>query len=137
MKDLLGITPNGMISFISSLYTGSISDEEITRLSGIIGLLDVGDDVMIDKGFLIQDLLTTKGAKIVIPPFLRQRDQFTKELVKETKEIARLRIHVERAIRCCKEYHIFDSVIPLTTTGSIDQIWTVCCLLTNFHGKLF
>ncbi|XP_046551334.1 uncharacterized protein LOC124261058 [Haliotis rubra] len=137
MKGLIGITPDGMISFVSALYTGSVSDKEITKQCGILDLLDVGDDVMADKGFVIQDLLTPKGAKLIIPPFLREKGQFSRREVKETQEIARLRIHIERAIRRCKEYHIFDSVIPLTLAGSINQVWTVCCLLTNFYGKLF
>ncbi|ESO95567.1 hypothetical protein LOTGIDRAFT_98629, partial [Lottia gigantea] len=103
MKGLLGITPNGMMSFVSSLYTGSISDKEITKQSGFKNLLEVGDEVMVDKGFIIQDLLTAKGAKVAIPPFLKQMDQLTKTQVKETQQIARLRIHDERAIRRCKE----------------------------------
>ncbi|XP_033739285.1 THAP domain-containing protein 3-like [Pecten maximus] len=48
----------------------SISDKEITRVSGLLDLLDVGDEVMADKGFLIQDLLQKVGVKLVIPPFL-------------------------------------------------------------------
>ena len=33
-KFLIGCTPNGAISFISQLYVGSISDIELTRVSG-------------------------------------------------------------------------------------------------------
>ncbi len=106
-------------------------------MCGLLDLLDVRDDVMADKGFVIQDFFTPKGAKLIIPPFLREKGQFSRREVKETQEIARLTIHIERAIRRCKEYHIFDSVVPLTLTGSINQVWTVCCLLTNFYGKLF
>lgn len=53
-----------------------------------------------------------------------------------TKSIAKLRIHVERAIRRCKEFHLFDSDIALATLGSINQLFTVACLLTNFQGPL-
>ena len=136
-KGLIGITPCGMISFISSLYTGSISDKEITKRSGILDLLEPDDAVMADKGFLIHDLLKDKQALMIIPPFLGQNSQFTKEEVEHTQEIARLRIHVERAIRRVKEYHIFDGVIPLNVAGSLNQIWTVCSLLTNFRGPIF
>ena len=38
-KGLTGIVPNGAVTFVSSLYGSSISDKEITRVSGIIPLL--------------------------------------------------------------------------------------------------
>jgi len=38
LKALIGIAPHGAITFISSLYTGAISDKEITRCSGILDL---------------------------------------------------------------------------------------------------
>lgn len=37
-----------------------------------------------------------------------------KEDVAKTQQVARLRIHVERAIRRCKESNIFDEVISLS-----------------------
>ena len=41
----------GTVSFVSALYTGSISDKEITRCCGILDLLEPDDSVMADKGF--------------------------------------------------------------------------------------
>jgi hypothetical protein len=136
-KCLIGISPAGCVTFVSSLYAGSISDQNITRQCGLIPLLESGDSVMADKGFLIENLVAQRGAKLNIPPFLTKRDQFSKEEVEETQEIARLRIHVERAIRRVKEYHIFDSILPVAIAGSTLQLWTVCCLLTLFRGPLF
>ena len=92
---------------------------------------------MVDKGFEIADLLSIRKASLNIPPFLNTSDQFTVEDVEETQLIAQVRIHVERAIRCIKEYHIFNTVLPLRLAGSINQIWTVAYLLTNFQGNLF
>ena len=43
---LVGITPSGAVSFISKLYTGSISDREIVERCGILDLLEDGDGVM-------------------------------------------------------------------------------------------
>lgn len=141
-KGLIGIAPSGEVTFVSDLYTGSISDKEITKQSGILSVLEEGDMVMADKGFLIKDLLseihvyiTIHG--IVIPPFLGPSGHFTVDEVRKTQAIARLRIHVERAIRQIKEYHIFDKVLPMTLVGSINQLWAVCALLTNFQGPLF
>ena len=50
--------------------------------------------------------------------------------------IAKVRIHVEQAIRRVKEFHLFDSDISLSSLGSINQLYTVACLLTNFQGAL-
>lgn len=138
-KCLIGIAPHGAVTFVSSLYQGSISDKEITRRSGILSLIEEGDEVMADKGFLIKDLLETKKATLTIPPFLSKTRslQFTAKEVTETQQIARLRIHVERAIRRIKEYQIFDKVLPLSLAGSVNQIWTICCLLTNLRGPLY
>ncbi|CAH3145864.1 unnamed protein product [Porites lobata] len=47
--------------------------------------------------------------------------------------IANVRIHVERAIKRIKAWHIFSQVLPLSSFGSINQIWTVCALLVNFQ----
>ena len=55
---------------------------------------------------------------------------------KKTKTIASLRIHVERAIRRVKEYHFFDSDVPLSNLGSVNQLYSIACLLTNFQGPL-
>ena len=100
-------------------------------------MLEADDQVMADKGFLINDLLASKNASLVIPPFLGERGHFSKAEVAKSHEIARLRIHVERAIRRIKEYHILDGVIPLNLAPSVNQIWTVCAILTNFRGPLF
>ena len=136
-KGLFGSTPPGAVSFVSALYCGSISDKEISRCSGITELLDSKYDVMADKGFIISELLAKKECNLIIPPFLNCEEQFSEEETEQTKQIARVRIHVERAIRRVKEYHIFDSPIPMSLSGSINQLWTVCCLLTNFRGKLY
>ena len=144
-KGLVGISPNGAVTFVSSLFQGSMSDKEITRQSGILNVLEEGTEVMADKGFLIEDLLKKANVKLVIPPFLGKTKgcsdagskQFTASEVSNTQEIARLRIHVERAIRRIKEYHFFDRVPPLILGGSVNQIWSVCCFLTNFKGPLF
>ena len=91
---------------------------------------------MADKGFLIQDLLVLKQCSLVIPHFLAMKGQFSKGENSENARIANLRVHVERAIRRFREFHIFDSVLPLSLAGTINQLWSVCCLLTNFQGPL-
>ena len=77
LKGLVGIAPSGAITFISQLYSGSISDREIVERSGFLKLqFDKGDTVMADKGFTIEDLLPL-GANLNIPPFLGLYTQVT------------------------------------------------------------
>ena len=104
--------------------------------SGFLSLLKSGDEVMADCGFTIQDFLTPLGVRLNIPPFLGGREQLAASEVVDTQQIASLRIHVERAIRRVKEYDILANVIPASLASSANQIWTVCCLLTNFKNPL-
>ncbi|XP_065671815.1 uncharacterized protein LOC136089687 [Hydra vulgaris] len=47
-KFLIGVSPTGYITFLSSCYGGRASDRFITRDSGIYNLLERGDEVMAD-----------------------------------------------------------------------------------------
>ncbi|CAH3117580.1 unnamed protein product, partial [Porites lobata] len=113
LKGLVGIAPSGAITFISQLCSGSISDHEIVERSGFLKLeFDNGDTVMADKGFTIGDLLIL-GVTLNIPPFLGSNSQMTAQDFIKTQEIASVRIHVERAINKIKNFHLWDSVVPL------------------------
>ena len=43
---------------------------------------------------------------------------------------------MERAIGSMKEFHLFDSDISSSILGSVNQLYTVACLLSNFQGAL-
>lgn len=135
-KGLLAIAPSGVPVFISDLYTGSISDKDITKQSGILELLEKGDDCMADKGFNIKDLLDPIEVTLNIPPFLSDKGQFDEEEVENTQSVASDRIHVERAISRIKMYKIITNVVPLSLAGVLNQIWTVCCMLLLFQSPI-
>ena len=42
-KALIGICPGGIVTFVSKLYSGLISDRELTKKSGLLDLLERGD----------------------------------------------------------------------------------------------
>ena len=108
-KVIVGVAPNGVITYVSRLYPGSISDEAIVQQSGLLNHLTAGDMILADKGFLIQDIVPN-GVCVNIPPFLNN-GTFTESEAKTTKAIAKARIHVERANARLKDFKIL-SFIP-------------------------
>ena len=132
MKALVGIAPHGAVTFVSSLYGGSVSDKEIFKQSGIAALLTENMAVMVDKGFLISDCCK---CKVYCPPFLSKQKQMPAYQVRETQAIARLRVHVERVIRRIKENKLFDGVILLSHAYNINQLFAVACMLSNYQNK--
>ena len=96
-KFLVGITPTGFITFLTSCYGARASERFITRAIGFYDLLD-GYDVMADGGFQVQEDLLLNFCRLIVPPGARVKSQITKSEVKKTKEAANLRIHVKREI---------------------------------------
>ena len=94
-KVIVGAAPNGVITYVSKLYPGSVSDKAIVQQSGLLNHLTAEDLVPADKGFLIQDLVPN-GVSANIPPFLNN-ETFTESEARATKAILKCRIHVERA----------------------------------------
>ena len=135
-KGLVAIAPNAALTFVSDLYGGHCSDKVIVEHCGILQRLEEGDVLMADRGFEIQDLLASKKVYLNIPPFMRSKDQLNPDEEDETREIASVRIHVERAIKRVKNFNILKQIIPNSMAEDVDKIWKVCCLLANFKGPL-
>ena len=53
-----------------------------------------------------------------------------------TQQIASERIHFERMIQRLKSFHIFDSEIPVSMFGLINQLVTVCAMLCNLQDPI-
>lgn len=145
LKGLVGIDPRGSIIFASMLFSGSISDKELTKESGFLttlqrlkdnGKINEGDSVMADKGFRIHEEIEKLGLNLNIPPFAKSGSQLSTSEIKLTEKIARHRVHVERAIARVKIFKILSHRIDLSLFSTINQIWFVCCFLTNFMGYL-
>ena len=56
------------------MYVGSISDVELTRVSGFLSTLEgkQGISIMADRGFTIKDMLKELHIELNVPPFLEQ-----------------------------------------------------------------
>ena len=70
-KVIVGVAPNAVITYVSKLYPGSLSDKSIVQKSGLLNHFVPGDLILADKGFLIQDIVPSDVA-VNIPPFLNQ-----------------------------------------------------------------
>ena len=58
--------------------------------SGFLDYIEDGDVILADRGFTIDDILCSKKAKLVIPPFLEKRDAFSLEDERKTNLIAKV-----------------------------------------------
>ncbi|KAI7800509.1 uncharacterized protein LOC130565305 [Triplophysa rosa] len=130
-KGLIGMAPHGAITFVSSLYADSVTDKELFEQSGIVSLLKPGMAIMVDRGFLVDDCVPCKVYRIA---YLSKREHMSADEVRETQSMARLMVHVERLIDRVKQNKLFDTVIPLSITGSINELYTVACLLVNYQN---
>jgi hypothetical protein len=74
------------------------------------------------------------GVGLNVPPFLF-RLQFTHSEVEETRNIARARIHVERANIRIKRYRIL-SLIPHSLFSRVSMVIQTCVVLVNFKNPL-
>ena len=85
MKGLIGMAPHGAVTFVSSLYEGSINDKELFQRSGLADLLTEDMAIMVDKGFLIYDCV---NCKVYCPPFLSKQSQMPAHSILHIQKIA-------------------------------------------------
>lgn len=112
-KFLIGICPQGMITYISEGWGGRASDKHVTEHCGILDYLTQGD-VLADRGFDIADRLGLYCAVLHIPAFTRGHSQLTALDVEKTRKLANVRIHVEWVIGLVRnKYLILKAVQPI------------------------
>ena len=144
IKILIGITPQGTVSYVSEAWGGRTSDKFLTENCGFLDKVLPGDMVMADRGFTITESVGLKQAKLVIPAFTKGKSQLDPVDVEKTRGIASVRIHVERVIGLLRrKYTILESTLPTdflrynprgppdSQVPIIDRIVRVCSALIN------
>ena len=136
-KFLVAISPTGAIIFISRCWGARASDKLITSKSGFLDYLIHGDLILANRGFDITEDLALRGSILAIPPFtkLSQRE------VEISRELSRVRIHIEQAICHIKHYRLLQHTFPIslikttdeTEFAIIDKILIVCAALSNLQ----
>ena len=135
-KVLVAITPNGAISYVSSCYGGRASDILIVRSSGFLNMIEPHDEVMADVGLKIREDLMMHMATLCIPPSCASSMQLLPRDVRETSNIANVRIYVEQAIGQLKVFLLLKNELPISLLLLADDIVRVCCSLCNLLPPL-
>ena len=140
MKFLLGVTPQGVISFVSKAWGGRTPDKHLTDNCGVMKYLLPGYVILADRGFDIGDSAALFGATVEIPAFTKGKKQLSAFDVERSRKLASVRVHVERVIGLLrKKYTILQSILPLDylmkkdgiNLTTIDKIAVICSALTN------
>ena len=142
-KYLIAITPQGTVSFISKGWGGRVSDQHLTTECGLLEFLNPGDQILADRGFNIQESVGYYCAEVKLPAYTRGKKQLSQLEVDTTRQLARVRIHVERVIGLIRnKYTILQSTIPISminTTDNacmLDKVVFICCALCNCNHSV-
>lgn len=121
-KILIGVTPNGMVSFVSRLWGGNASDKHIEQNDDLIPKLSPGDVIIIeDKGLTMDDLLPA-NIGLNFPPRVSTKSQMSPSEFFKTAHIASARIVVEIKMEQVKNFPILNSVLPFLEAHLAEQI---------------
>ena len=138
VKYLIGVTPQGTVSYISNGWGGRTSDKCITEECGLLNKLIPGDTILADRGFDIKDTIGFYCATITMPAFTKGKAQLSGIDVEQTRRIANIRIHVERVIGNIRQkFSMLSSTIPIDfvssneTVPTLDKVVCVACALIN------
>ena len=115
-------------------------DNYLTEHCCLLDNLLPGDVILADREFNISDAAGMCCAEVKMPPFTKSKKQLINLEVDCSREIARVRIHVERVIGLLRQkYTILQGTLPITLLMSntedrlsmTDRIVTVCSGLCN------
>ena len=97
-KYVIAITPQGTISFVSKGWGSRVSDHHLTEECGLLQYLKPGDQILADRGFNIKDSVGFYCAEVKLLAFARGKKRLSQLEVDTTRQLARVRTHVERVI---------------------------------------
>lgn len=153
IKYLISVTPVGSISYISQGYGGRSTDVHITLDKKNVAVVDdenfldklqKDDVVLADRGFLVEEEVRKRGAKLITPAFLGRRTRLTRSEVNYSRKVSNVRIHVERVIGKLRQtFRILRDRVPVSLVGGdkdkisfFDKIVFVCCCLSNANPSV-
>jgi hypothetical protein len=139
LKFLISVTPDAFCNFVARGYGGRNSDIGITKDCGLLNVLEADNTVLADRGFKsLEATLDAIGLKLQRPPSVYAGRALSKEDCKSGRQIASVRIHVERYIGRLREYQFIapHATVPIKMIPYVDGAVVVACGLTNMGAPL-
>ena len=138
LKTMIGISPKGVVTYVSPSYGGAASDRQIIERSELLkdNTFSPRDDIMADRGIMVQDLFASKDVKVNTPTTMKGRTQLPAETVIKDRKIASKRVHVERVIGLAKQFKILPTKLDHSRTPLGGRIIFVCFALCNFRVNI-
>ena len=120
------------------------SDVYLTENCDLLKHLLPGDLVLADRRFTVQESVGLYCAELKISEFTLGRSQLEKKSVDETREIAAVRIHVERVIGLLRnKFTILQGILPIKMimktddgTCKLTHTLTICSALCNLPSSV-
>ncbi|XP_041355304.1 uncharacterized protein LOC121372935 [Gigantopelta aegis] len=138
LKTMIGCTPRGLISYVSSSYGGAASDRQIIERSELCTntdqFFDKKDSIMADRGIMVQDLFAAKDVFVNTSTMLKGKSQLEPVEVVHDRRIASKRIHIERVIGLGKTFKILKRDLPHTKVVMGERIMFICFSINNFRN---
>ena len=122
VKFMTGVTPGGLISCVSKAYGGRLSDKAILEQSCLIEKIEKNASIMVDKGFLSDEI------------WLKDQKKFTKSDAIDCVDIARARVHVEKLNHRLKVFQILDTSMTSCLVPKCEKIMIILSAIVNLSN---
>ena len=132
-KSPISIAPHGMCIHFCNIYSGSISDYEITAKTNILDYVDPDREIMSDRVFVIKDLCKEKGIYSNISNRPKQKDQgkFLGKNIQKNFDISSTGIYLEQFIGRVRNFKILNNVWLMNQIGLLSSTWQTLCHVVN------
>lgn len=134
MKNMVGCTPRGAVSYVSDAYAGSASNRQIIEDSELLdtsnNLFEKGDGIMAKDLFVNQDVFVNT------PTMIKGKSQLEPEEIIKDRRVASKRIHIERVIGLSKRFKILKTEHPPSKLHFSSRIIFICFCLVNFKNTI-
>ncbi len=144
LKYLIGVAPQGVVTFVSRGVLGNVSDKSLAEGCGFLCKLLPGDVVLASRDLDIADSVAARGALFKIAGGYQEEAYGSSEgspLADASSETVSVQRHVERVISMVKQrYAMLTGPVesPFTTASertsnlsTFDKIVQVACALNN------